>query len=269
MNSDKRIFPDFKILNDYYFKNSDETIESFNRHGVLVESQHFNEEFYWHVAEQFGTICKAYNIYGHYHELLYLILYYNESLVSYIDKIYDDCEDDKIIKEVANFLLAFRRNEESGKIQIAIKDNLGTHKITNNEVANWMVDLINKEIEAGRTPFDRFGEKMFSDFFGAKLALGSKIDISRLEVASQIKLKSPEVLIERLLVRFYNYLKPYLDQYTKLATPDNYALTNIQANFFFDLFTLLGHIKPIKTSLTNAKRMRTILKNNQAFDNAK
>lgn len=262
MATAKIIKPDLNNLRGY-FNYSEEDILRTKIDGIQLKSDYFNEEFYIDVAERFEALARAYFIYGHYDELLYLIWYYNESMEQYEEAISQNYKDDKISKEVANFLLAFKRNENVGEIQLSIKDSTGTHTIKNNDVSQWMCKLISDAIESGKTPLGIFGETLLYHFYGMNMEYGKPIELEKLESASKIKLKNPKVLRQKIIVKFYQYLKLYLEDNTNLITRNKSALTNRQAEFFFDLFNILGLLSADDAKPTKAKCMRTIIKNNQ------
>lgn len=256
------IYPDVNNLKQY-FDYPQEKIDQIKNQGIRIKTDFYSEEFYAKVIEDFKIIAKQYLVLGHLEELIFLIIYYNEQMVNYSDTLWQNYEDDKISKEVAAFLLAFKKNEIDGDIQLAIKDKDGTHSIKNNAVSKWMCNLIAEAVEKGNMPFDVFGEKIFYDFFGMKMDFNNKLEIEKLQQASKIKLKTPKVLQQKIIVKFYEYLKPYLEDNTNLITKDKSALTNIQAEFFFDLFHILGLLSFEDAKPTKAKYMRTIIKNNQ------
>lgn len=262
MEEVKIIYPDMKNLKGY-FNCSEDVVLKIKAEGVRLKSDFFDDEFYVTVAEKFEKIAKDYFIYGHYNELLYLICSYNENMVHYEDTLMQNYEDDRKSKEVANFLLAFKRNENVEEIQLAIKDTTGTHSIKDNDISQWMCRLISDAVESGNTPIGIFGETLYYHLYGTEIKFGEKIGIEKLEIASKIKLKTPKVLKQKIIVKFYQYLKPYLEDNTYLITRNKSALTNIQAEFFFDLFNILGLLSTEDAKPTKAKYMRTIIKNNQ------
>ncbi|RZJ52441.1 MAG: hypothetical protein EOO44_11800 [Flavobacterium sp.] len=260
MDAERRIFPDFNKLIDY-FNYTPEQIEHLNKNGIVVESEHYNKEYYWYIADEFKKLCLKSSLTEHYDNLLYLVFKFNDHLVGYSELIEQNYEDEKISKEVATFLLAFKTSKPNDDFRISIKSALGTATIRNNAVSKWMAELIYNAVEQNNIPIGIFGEKIGYDIFGEDFAKGVPLKIERLENASKLKRQKPSVMFDEYLLEFCKYLRIYLESQTHLTRKPNTRLPSLQAEFFFDLFVILGHMTHRKTRRNGIDLVHALFKN--------
>jgi len=240
---DTTLNPDFNRLKGYLPNITDADITSIKQAGgVPVILDYMREVSYLSVSEGLKTVVERYGIADHYDELLYLILQKNEQIRERYDAYWQNYNDDQTSKEVAKFLLAYKESNPKQHFQLVAKPITGSVAIKDAAVARWMCELIYKAIEAKEMPLGVFGEKLLFDLFGDSFATDEPISSERLKATAELNPKKPTVRIKKLYVEFCLHIQIYLIEHTRLTLPTNVSLTDVQANFFFDVLELLGYL---------------------------
>ncbi|MDQ0964743.1 hypothetical protein QFZ20_000146 [Flavobacterium sp. W4I14] len=286
-----RIHPDFKKLKDYFPDTTYEKVEHIRKHGLIIRLNNNDEENPYKQREkyqidldyttenQFSAVCNGLKDgvnFKHYSyaqesldEVLLLALLGNERLWYDYNLYYDFYEDDMKAKEIATFLLHCKNLKHAKLSQLVLKENIGTKNnpktkstgIKDAEISSWIYNLIYDAVASANFPLGALGERIFSHF---KIDInGSTRDISieDLEKTANISLKNPNIRIKNLMVCLCRDMLPFLKNYTILTSKANVKLTNDQANFFYDLLSVLGHIPVRKSGILDRDYMHTLFKN--------
>jgi hypothetical protein len=155
--------------------------------------------------------------------------------------------------EVSNFLLAIKQADNNHSIQIGIKQNSGTanrpsnknYFISDQVISKWMGQLIVDAVESGKYPGFEFGD-IFRDSIAGLNITGEKqeLKIENLKNGASLKNRSFNVYKKRRQVHFCLHIKTFLDKYSILNAPEEVKITDAQANFFFDILSVLGYLNP-------------------------
>jgi hypothetical protein len=237
------IKPNFNKLKTYFPDiTAEQILQIAEEGGVSVNLDYMTEESFLRVSEGFKNICNKYKVTEHYDELLYLIMRKNEQIRSRYDAYWQNYEDDQTSKEVAKFLLAFKESKPNHHFQLVAKPITGSVAIKDSGIAKWMCEQIYNKIEAREYPLGLFGEKLSYDLFGEEGQRGDTLSLERLRATSNLKPRKPTTKVNRLYVEFCIYLQVYLINHTSLTAPPETLLTDVQANFFFDVLELIGYL---------------------------
>lgn len=254
--------PDFNKKKEYQTNISDADIIRIRQAGgVSVYLEYMSEADYLRVAEGLKQAVSTYDIADHYEELLYLILQKNEQIRQRYDAYWQNYNDDKLSKEVASFLLAYKESKPNQHFQLVAKPLTGSVAVKDTAVAKWMCEQIYKAIEARDFPLGIFGEKLLYDLFGDDFGSDSPIPLDRLKATANFSPRKPTVRVKKLLVEFCIHLQVYLIKHTSLTIPDNVLLSDAQANFFFDILELIGYVDREKVESEPKDYIHTMFRN--------
>lgn len=235
--------PDFNKLKTFFPNITDVDVTRIQHEGgVPVNLEYMSDVGYLRVAEGLKSTVIKYDIEDHYDELLYLILQKNEQIRERYDAYQQNYSDDQTSKEVARFLLAYKESKPNQHFQLVAKPVTGSVAIKDTAVAKWMSEQIYKSIESRDFPLGIFGEKLLYDLFGDDFNSDTPISIERLKATAELKPRKPTVRVKKLLVEFCLYIQVYLLNETKLTAPPEVLLTDVQANFFFDILESIGYL---------------------------
>ncbi|WP_029275091.1 hypothetical protein [Pedobacter borealis] len=184
-------------------------------------------------------------------ELLYVIFKEDEVLGDNIrndQTRYDYLEN---IIDVSKFLLAFKNSQDNPHFQIGIKENTGTENIPinktyfvkNAEISKWMCQVICDAIEVGNLPYGLVDEQSTENIFGSSYYDSqAPIKVENLERGANLKNKSFSVYRRKRYVEFCYEVKNFLEEYTNLKSAANVKVSDEQANFFFDILSVLDYL---------------------------
>ncbi len=234
--------PDFTKLTSY-FNLSEKELNNVNRiGGVTAYLDYQTEDSFKTIEARFKIVCANYGVEEHFDELFYLLIKKNEDIRVRYDAYWNNYNDDQTTKEVAKFLLAYKKAGKNTHLSLAIKPNdSDTATIKDNKIARWMCGAIVDKIVCGDYPLNLFGEKLAFDLFGG-IEPNLPLDLGKLKAAASVSPRKPTVRINRLYVELCRYLQGFLIEHTVLTMPEEKLLTDAQANFFFDTLEALGYL---------------------------
>lgn len=247
-----KVYPDFNKLKDY-FAPTDAQIKNIESKGIDLLDSNYGDGYNLRVINEIKSLCEKHEIQEHFTEFVYLVIFRNERLAQFKEALWENYHDDPITSQVANFLLAFKKSVKENNFQLSIKSDLQSATIKDQNVARWMTNLIYKELESGNMPFDVFGMKARLDLFGNDKGEADPFDLDTLELATELNPKSPKVQEKKMIIEFTLFLRPFIEKYTYMKRDEGVKLTNKQAQFFYDLFVILGDInhKDVRTTDIN------------------
>lgn len=256
-----RIYPDFKKLSDYYPTTDERKIKTAKSQGIKLRLNYSDEENPFVAREEYqmdlnlpkeklinflenvNVVLETHRLTEHYNEIVLITLMANENLIYDYDLYWDFYEEDLKAKEVAKFLLAYKNADANNPFQLVIREKIGrtieSSAVKDPEIAKWMCELILQAIEKQPFHLGILGERITGH-----LGLDGKnrISYANLKKTSELSLKTPKVLLQKLMVQLCLELVPYLNNYTHLVTPNKVIMGNRQAEFFFDLLESLQYI---------------------------
>lgn len=233
--------PDFTKLTSYFNLSEQELDNVNNLGGVTAYLDYQTEDSFKTTEARFKIVCAKYRVEEHFDELFYLLIKKNEDIRARYDAYWNNYNDDLTTKEVAKFLLAYKKADEKTHLSLSIKpSDSETATIKDNQIVRWMCGAIVEKIERGDYPLNLFGEKLAFDLFGG-IEPNLPLDIERLKAAATTSPRKPTVRINRLYVELCRYLQGFLIEHTVLTMPDEKLLTDAQANFFFETLDALGY----------------------------
>ncbi len=238
-----KLFPDFNRLKSYFPAITNQMISDIEANeGVPVNLEHYDEDSFIELSNGLKTILTKYNLDDHYTELLYLVLKKDEEIRTTYNSLWQNYNDDKTSKEVAEFLLAFKQSKPNQPFQLTAKAFTGSVSIKNTYISRWMCETIYTAIEKQEFPLRLFGAKVLHNLFGSNPFDVNEISTERLEATSKLNPRKPTTKVKRLYIEFCLFIQIYLINETNLTIPDGVRLTDSQANFFFDVLELLGYL---------------------------
>lgn len=101
--------------------------------------------------------------------------------------------------------------------------------------------MIYQAVENQDFPLSLFSTQiytLFNDGFGGSLSP------AKMKQASELKLVNPKLKLLPMLADMCLYLQAYLINQTHLTLKPNSSFSDAQANFFFDLLSMLKYIEP-------------------------
>ncbi|MCX3266468.1 hypothetical protein [Pedobacter agri] len=237
------LLPDFRKLSDY-FNNLQEhhILEVEKLGGVPVHLEYYNEQMFRELEVNLNKLLNHYNLQHHFKEMLYLILSKSEEIGKQWTAYKQKYNDDIMLKEIATFLLGISRIKPNETLQLNIKPSLSeTIKLKNSDVTKWVTDVMYKAVENQDFPLSLFGTQiytLFDDGFGGNLSP------AKMKQASELKPDNPRHKLLPMMANMCFYLQSYLINQTHLTLQPNTSLSDVQANFFFDLLSMLQYIEP-------------------------
>ena len=288
-----RIYPDYSKLTDYFPDTTSEKVEHIKKNGQRIRLNYSNEENPFTHREEYqidldyatekhlatfqdilkGDIIKQFEHFNYVresiNEVILLALLGNERLFQEYDLYFDFYEDDYAAKEIATFLLHCKNVKRDDMAQIVLKENIGTKNnpktksssIKDEAISLWIRDLIYGAVASGNFPLGTFGERIYSHLKIDILGSTKEIAVEDLEKAANISLKNPNTRLKKLMVVLCLDMLPFLKNHTILESDPKVKLTNDQANFFYVLLSVLGHIPVRKTGILDRDYMHTLFKN--------
>lgn len=233
----------FDRLKDYFPNITEEQKAKIKLDGgyrINFDMEYADENAYYRTSDALLEILKVYGLEDHLNEIYYIILLLD---CEYHDTMYiqeQSYNDDQTTKELAQFLLTHKTAKPNQAFQLVAKSLTNSASIKNTQVANWMCEVIYNAIETKQFPIDLFGENALLHLFGYNFNDGQSISMERLEIAAKLNTKKPSN--KNLLFRFCLNLRTYLNDHTHLISPPEVLLANTHANFFFDVFELMGYL---------------------------
>lgn len=260
MSTVRTLFPDASKLEDYSSHINLEKLQLATE-GILFTGDYFYEDYYLRLADKFEKCCKDYELESHYDNLLLLINIYNERLTEHITLLEENYDDDKTSQEVTKFLHNIITAKPTDFFRISIKTN-ETTTISNNKISKWMADLIIKAIEFGDVPIEILGTGRLShDIYGSGSWNKRPLSVEHLAKSANSSVKNPVYLIRDHIYNFSIYLRPYLETHTHLKREEHVKkLSNQQADFYYDLFVILGYIPANREGGLDRNYMHDIFK---------
>jgi hypothetical protein len=240
------LLPNFNKLKSYFPDITTETIThiSYNK-----------------LSDGLIKVLDSYNLSDHHTQILFLILRKNEDIRMKYEALWRDYNDDKTSKEVAAFLLAYKESKPNQQYQLVAKPITGTVAIKDTNIARWMTEVIYNAIEKQQFPLGLFGSKLMKDLFGDNPFDVDEISIEHLKIASEQTIRRPTTKISRLYVEFCLYIQIYLVNETHLTIPEGVMLTDVHANFFFDILELLEYLERNDIDSEPKDYMHTLFRN--------
>jgi len=236
------LLPDFRKLNDYFSNLQEHHILEVEKiGGVPVHLEYYNEQMLRELETDLHRLLDLYGLQPHYTEMLYLILSKSEEIGKQFTAYKQKYNDDTKIKEIATFLLGILTIKPNETLQLNIKPSLSeTIKLKNNDVTKWLIEMIYQAVENQDFPLSLFGTQiytLFDDGFGGSLSP------AKMKKASELKPDNPKHKLLPMLADMCFYLQAYLINQTHLTLQPNTYLSDAQANFFFDLLSMLSYIE--------------------------
>lgn len=243
-----KLHPDLKKLKAYL---GEWHIKTFTEQGFAQLELALDEDQFQRYSDGLKGVINKYNMNEVRDELLYIIL--KEDEISG-DNIRNDQQRYDYLEntiDVSKFLLAFKNSQDNPNFQIGVKENTGnenmpvnkTHFVKNTEISKWMCQVICDAIEVGNLPYGLVDEQSTENIFGS-IYYGNQapIKIKNLERGAHLKNKSFAVYRRKRYVEFCYEIKNFLEEYTNLKTSANVKISDEQANFFFDILSVLDYL---------------------------
>jgi len=201
--------PDFTKLNGYFSLSEQELRDINSIGGVTAYLDYQTEDSFKTIEARFKIVCAKYGLEEHFDELFYLLIKKNEDIRVRYDAYWNNYNDDLTTKEVAKFLLAYKKASINTHLSLSIKPNdSDTATLKDNQIVRWMCGAIVEKIERGDYPLDLFGEKLAFDLFGG-IEPNLPLDVERLKAAASMSPRKPTVRINRLYVELCRYLQQF------------------------------------------------------------
>ena len=263
-----KLHPNLEVIKDYL---GPWHLKTFKEQGYALLELAFEEEEYQRYARGLIDVIEKYKLSDLKDELLFVIFREDEILNDMLidDKLKYDYIENTI--DVSKFLLAFKNSKDSPNFQIGVKENTGTRNrpinknyfIKNEEISKWMCQLICDALESGNVPYgltDPLGtEGLFLNINREK----QEISIEKLKRGAELQNKSFNVYRRKRYVIFCESIKIFLEEYTPLKSPLGVKQTDAQANFFFDILSVLGYLNVDKINSDPKDFVHTMFRNSR------
>lgn len=257
-----KLFPDFKRLNSYFPAITNQMISDIEANeGIPVALEYYDEDSFIELSNGLKTILTKYNLDDHYTELLYLVLKKDEEIRITYNSLWQNYNDDKTSKEIAEFLLTYKQSNPNQPFQLTAKAFTGSVSVKNTYISRWMCETIYTAIEKQEFPLRLFGTKVLHNLFGSNPFDVNEISTERLETTAKLTPRKPTVKLKRLYVEFCLFIQLYLINQTHLTLPENVLFTDTHTNLFFDLLELLGYLDRDKIESEPKDYVHTMLRN--------
>jgi hypothetical protein len=257
-----KLFPDFNKLKSYFPAITNQMISDIEANvGVPVNLEHYDEYSFIELSNGLKTVLTKYNLDDHYSELLYLVVKKDEEIRITYNSLWQNYNDDKTSKEIAEFLLAYKQSKPNQPFQLTAKAFTGSVSIKNTHIARWMCEIIYTAIEKQEFPLRLFGAKVLHNLFGSNPFDVNEVSIETLEATAKLTTRKPTVKLKRLYVEFCLYVQLYLINQTHLTLPENVLFTDTHTNLFFDLLELLGYLDRDEIESEPKDYIHTMLRN--------
>jgi hypothetical protein len=286
-----RIKPDFNKLIDYFPDTSAEKVKYIEEHGLRIRLSYSDEKDSdthkepYQIDLDYTTEKQLSALYNglrkgikfkHYSyvkesvdEVILLALLGNERLGKDFRWYIEFYEGDKKAKEIAKLLLHCKKVIVDKTSSILFKGDTKSRgkieavslRIADENIMTWIYDLIYRSIVSAKFPLGAFGGQVYSHLDINPFGTTTEIDFEKIDKTANLNLKSPNVQHKRLLMFLCADMLRFLRKHTILNNKPKVRLTNDQANFFYDLLCVLGHLNRDDHTILGRDYMHTLFKN--------
>jgi hypothetical protein len=239
--------PDFSVLNRYLTSTSDVDFDTANPNYQIAQMEY---PFEWGVitnaaefSSAFKDLLSKHAIEGHYDNLLYLVLHRFDVEWTVIQHFYDDYESKKRARQLAQLLILLKETKPGKLNNVTFKPYMGTAKVDDTILNQWISDTLIKAIEQKQYPFGQFGLAVMQMLTGDKGTLTPEaIDTDRLKIVINKRLVHPKNKIRKGQFNLCIFILSYLDGETTFRAEEGVMFSDAQLIFLFELLVLLKQV---------------------------
>lgn len=239
------LHPNFQILTKYLpFDESPDELDILYKDGFEIEAnRYYTPDTIKHIEDSFRAIVKKYYIEEHYDNLLLMALDKLEVILSSMFELKRLNEYKLRGKEVAQLLLTFKETEPKDYHSIQFKTRLGTAKVTDERVIEFILNLLSDGIRDRNYGIGSFEWTLSEQLFD-ETAKGKQLSIQKLEVQAKQTIISHKRKEKGLLADFCLYLFKYLESETDMRPQTTKLLPDKMLHLYYDVLVLFELINP-------------------------